>query len=425
MNNSKSKILFPFCLLVITIFNINHIYCQEPINLDTTKVVISIDTISQKELKTDSITSHEKDSPLDIQRDRGLFIQTPARDMMLRIIGSVRFLTLFDNNELETKKSFNSYEIPTGDENERVPNYFNSLEQTRMGFEVTRNTKIGKTFIRIETDFAGTNSLLRLRHAYGKVRNFLIGQTWSLFSNVSSLPTTVSSSGPNGVISIRTPQIRYTDVINNKTKLFLALEYSLPDFVIPDSVSVSSVQTVPDFTFSIDKHGKKGKIQYAGVISTIALKDSQNKLNHFFGFGGAISGTWYINKSQNIYFQAAYGNAIAHYISILNGKGQDIAFNSEQSKFDPLSSYGGFVSYGKYWKNNMAASISCGVAGVINKDYQPGNSYRNSFAIYIDYFLEIISGARTGIEYAAGMRYDKDSTKGYSSRIAILFYYDF
>ncbi|NOR74676.1 MAG: hypothetical protein GQ525_05910, partial [Draconibacterium sp.] len=53
------------------------------------------------------------------------------------------------------------------------------------------------------------------------------------------------------------------------------------------------------------------------------------------------------------------------------------------------------------------------------------SAFKNSFSFSVDTFWKIIEGARIGLEYVYGQRWDKDGTTGEASRIWALFYYDF
>ena len=94
-----------------------------------------------------------EDAPLDIGQDRGLFIVTPDQKMQLRILGSVRYLVVFDNINLNTKNTLNTFEIPTPTTGQIIPNYYNGLDQSRLGFEITRKTSRGNVFIRFGNRF--------------------------------------------------------------------------------------------------------------------------------------------------------------------------------------------------------------------------------------------------------------------------------
>ena len=190
----KRKKLTPLILFFCAFAFHTSILAQGIIDSDTTKKIISSSQMSE-EFEVDSLVIEES-SPLDISNDRGLYLLAPDGNMQMRILGSIRLSTFYDMIEMPVKKSFSTYFISTGENNIRQPNYYNSLNESRIGFEVKR--KVGKqvVFGRLEMDFNGNNGQFRIRHAYGQIGSFLFGQTWSLFSNVSSMPATVDGNGP-------------------------------------------------------------------------------------------------------------------------------------------------------------------------------------------------------------------------------------
>lgn len=88
--------------------------------------------------------------------------------------------------------------------------------QSRVNFSATE----GDLKIFVEGDFfsGGSSELVsnsrhfRLRHAYGKVGNLLIGQTWSTFMDANWVlyPSTVDFGGPAGATFARQSQVRWT-----------------------------------------------------------------------------------------------------------------------------------------------------------------------------------------------------------------------
>lgn len=392
---------------------------------DTSKVVLS-SVGPGIEFVVDSLVKHEE-SPLDISKDRGLFITASDGKMQLRILGSVRFSALYDLVEIPIKNTFNTYYIPTGSDNVKIPNYYNSLSQSRLGFEVTRKLEDINVFVRLETDFNGQNGEFRIRHAYGQVGNLLVGQTWSLFSNISSMPATVDGNGPTGSVTLRTPQIRYRGKNNKGTNWAVALEYSQPDLnpQESDTVGLSTIQMIPDVTGRIQKEGLLGVVQLSVIATTISTKDINSKISNSFGIGTSVSGALDLKKEHKILYQLTWGKSISHFITTFNGTGQDAAFNPETNKFESLYSYSGFLSYGFDFTEGITTNFSFGSANQINKSFQLDNAFRNSISVSVDTFWEVIEGSRIGLEYAFGQRWDKNGRTGQASRIWALFYYDF
>ena len=420
----KKIICKPVFSIIFNLIVISSVFCQTDNKQDTTKAVITTNKTSQK-IGADTVVNHEV-SPLDISKNRGLFILTRDGKMQLRILGSVRFSAFYDFVELPVKNTFNTYFIPTGADNHKILNYHNSLSQTRIGFEITRITNNRTVFIRIETDFDGPGGQFRIRHAYGQVGGLLVGQTWSLFSNVSDLPTTIDKNGPTGSIAPLNPQIRY----NRNYKTFswaVGLEYSLPDLGQKelDTAGITTVQMIPDISGQIRTHGKLGSIQLSLIMNSISIKDSDNKISNSFGIGASISGKLNITMKQKLYFQLAYGKSIAHYITTFNGAGLDAIYNPDTNKFEGLYSMGGFISYGYNWNPKVSTNLSFGSANIFNIAFQSDNAYRNSCSASIDAFWRVITGARIGLSYSYGQRWNKDGVIGQASRIWALFYYDF
>lgn len=366
-------------------------------------------------------------SPLDIMANRGLYIMTPNGKMQLRILGSVRFSVLYDNVDFSNKKNFNTYYIPTGSNHVKLPNFSSSLGQSRLGFEVNRKLEEKNVFIRLEMDFNGNNESFRIRHAYGQMGSFLVGQTWSLFSNVSSMPTMVDGNGPTGSVTLRTPQVRYSRTNNKGTHWAVAMEYSSPDLNSQEieSSRSTSVQLIPDFTGRIVREGIFGEVQLSTVITSISMKDTTNKVTSSFGIGGSLSGTIDLTKKHKVLYQVTYGRSISHFITTFNGTGTDAIYNPETGKLESLTSLGTFASYGWHWTDDITTNASGGYAHLQNKSYQSGDAFKNSMSLSLDSFWTIVEGARIGLEYVYGHRWDKDGNSGGASRVWALFYYDF
>ena len=413
--------LYRLKLLVLTIVFAGAIFSVEA--QDKAEVGINSEAFRQP---VDSLAKEEF-APLDIEADRGLYIQTKDQKMQLRILGSIRFLVLNDFVNIPIKKTFNSYFIPIGDDRVYVPNYYSDLAQTRFGFEVLRKINDRELFTRLEMDFSGgTNNQFRIRHAYGKYNKFIIGQTWSLFSNVTALPTTVSADGPTGSVILRTPQIRYFDSDKQGTRWAVALEYSRPDLNLSqvDSSRTSVVQLVPDITARFEKEGRFGHWQLSAVVNTLSVLDEENQITNVFGIGGSLTGTFDFPTSKILY-QLTYGQSIAHYITTFSGTGNDATLNPTTGAIDPNWAFGGFLGYDYNWTDKISSNIVLGYASLENRDFQPEHAYADSYSLAINNFWKIVDGAKLGMEYTHAKRNNRGGQSGDAHRISFLFYYDF
>jgi len=390
---------------------------------DSTRVILGSD-VSLNSLKTDT-TKIIEDAALDIAQDRGLFIVTPDRQMQLRILGSVRYLVVYDDRDLTSKNSLITYQINVDDPSQEIPNYYNGLDQSRLGFEVTRETEKGNVFVRLETDFAGINGF-RIRHSYGQYQEFLFGQTWSLFSQITSLPATVGFGGPTGSISVRTPQVRFTSRnIFPSSILSLGLEYFKPDIFIPDTIAAKSFQAFPDITARIEKPVKWGSFQLSGILPILSGRSEEGEFVFRPGWGVSFSTVINSWAGGKWYFQAAGGQAIARFFNDLSGQGLDLMINPETQEPHLPYTFGTYISYEHHWTAKVFSNFTYGLLMLEKTDFNPDDTYNRGNNFRINTFWSIVEGSRLGFEYIYAFRVNKDDTKGNANRLNLLFYYDF
>lgn len=427
----KSKTIFNhlrmrfriLCLVSVMIFSSYNNLDLKAQEADSSVVMLGSEEIPDS-LFTDS-TKIIEDAALDIGQDRGLFIVTPDNKMQLRILGSVRYLVVFDDMDLNSKNSLITFEIPTGENRNTLPNYYNGLTQSRLGFEITRDAPGGNVFIRLETDFAGRNGY-RIRHAYGQYDKFLFGQTWSLFSSIASLPATVGFGGPTGGILVRTPQIRYTmrNLIPGSI-VSLGLEYFKPDFQLPDTLAVKSFQLIPDITARIEMPVKWGTFQLSGILPIISGRSSDGDYLLRPGWGVSVSTVVSSWAGGKWYLQASGGQAIARFYHDLSGQGLDLFYDPGlQRGFLPLS-WGGYLSFEQNWGEKVFSNFTYGTLFLETEDFVTGDTYFRGGNFRFNTFWSVVDGARVGAEYIRGTRMNKAGDRGMANRINLLFYYDF
>ena len=174
---------------------------------DSIGVVVVLEKEAELPLDTNiNIDVHPQDSP----EDRGFLILTSDKKAFLRIRGSVRLNGIYDLQGLQSTDIFDTYEIPVGDKNKFENRFLMSANQSRVGLEAQKETSLGDVFLKLETDFRNPGNAPRLRHAFGTVDQFLLGQTWSTFSDPAAIPNTVDLEGPNSAVGLRNAQIRYS-----------------------------------------------------------------------------------------------------------------------------------------------------------------------------------------------------------------------
>src|SRR6185436_12491012 len=152
-------------------------------------------------------------------------ISIPGTNISIQIGGFVQLDAITDSNTIGSKDSFIVSSIPTVNESAGQTNF--SARQTRLFIKTEAPTNWGQLVTYLEGDFFGPDGTdFRLRHAYGEIGNkhkFLAGQTWSTFMDASTYPAIFDYQGPNGMILVRQPMLRYTEKVRDDLQYQLAL----------------------------------------------------------------------------------------------------------------------------------------------------------------------------------------------------------
>ena len=143
--------------------------------------------------------------------------------------------------------------------NEFGPNgqAFFSVRQTRFGVKSSTPTSFGDLKTIFEFELFGTGvdagqTTFRLRHAWGELGHFGVGQSWSPFMDTDVFPNSIEYWGPNGMVFFRNVQFRWTPIKTDRNTFMIAAErpgasgdqgvYSgrielsniTPQFILPD-----------------------------------------------------------------------------------------------------------------------------------------------------------------------------------------------
>ena len=312
-----------------------------------------------------------------------------------------------------------------------VPTYYNGLQQSRLGFEATRRTPSGDIFIRLETDFNGSQGF-QIRHAYGQFQDFIVGQTWSLFSQIRSLPPMVDLDGPIGSSALRTPQMRWTpealaaEFLPERTRASIALEFPQHNFTVVDSQQVTPVQFLPDPTFRIERPYEWGLVQLSAVIPILAGRlNAGGDLAFRIGWGVLAAGTYNINAKDRILAQGAIGQSIATFFGPFQERGLDLISSLDgQLNYQPLT-VSGFVTYQHDWEPWLTSNLSAGFLTLESRAWVSPRQYQWGYGVYANAFWTVVEGARIGTEISVAERIDVSGERGLGTRGAALFYYDF
>jgi len=197
----------------------------------------------------------------------------------------------------------------------------------------------------IEMDFHGgggneivsNSSNPRIRHAFIKYKNILVGQTWSTFVNTSALAEAADFGGTlNASAFIRQGQIRYTH-----GNFQVAIENPESDKGDPSQDSIPDV--IAKYTFK----GDWGNVSVAGLVRDLNTVGGNSETAFGYGIAGKINTV----GKDDIRFQF-HGGETGRYVGVVAARdlvGEEV---EETTSFS--------VAYRHFWTDDIRSTAFYG-----------------------------------------------------------------
>jgi len=325
-----------------------------------------------------------------------------------------------------------------------------SARQSRFGVQASQDIAGQPLVVKFEFDLYGVGvdegqTTMRLRHFYGEWGPFLAGQTNSLFMDGDTFPNTIDYWGPNGMVFLRNPQIRYT-YRSGQHKFAVAIEKPGND-VDPGNIrtidpalgsAIQPDEKLPDLTAQYRYEGDWGHVQVAGILrqvgfDTAGTVDNRPK-GHKTGWGINLSSNIKTWQKDVLHVSAVYGEGIASY---MNDGGTDLGPKTVTAPVQPLPGappalapdvlplWGFMIYYDHYWNDRWSSSIGWSQTKVDNTNFQAGNAYHDGQYFSANVLWSPDKHILMGAEYLWGQRDDFDRKTGNDNRIQFSVKYSF
>jgi hypothetical protein len=300
-------------------------------------------------------------------------------------------------------------------------NTYFSVRQTRFGTKGYLPTPLGTLKTTFEFELFGTGvdagqTTFRLRHAYGELGHFGVGQYWSPFMDIDVFPNSIEYWGPTGMVFFRNVQIRWMPIMGD-TRLTFALERpgaSADQGIYSDRIELSGVKArfpYPDLSGEYRYAGKFGYVELAGMVRYISWEDHQADA---FQLGDDAIG-WGINLSSNINFskslvgrfQAVYGEGIQNY---MNDAPEDIGIKNNFTDpvqpilGVPLPLLGLVAFFDQQWNDKFSSSLGYSYLDIQNSDGQSPSAFNSAHYALGNLLYYPAENVMCGIELQYGTR---------------------
>lgn len=356
-------------------------------------------------------------------------LRIPGTDAALKIGGQARMTLVHTLAALGTDDRFVTSSIPveaTVPGEQSRTNY--SPAASRAHLDVRAHTPIGPMRTFLESDFAGSGRTMRLRHAFIQTDRWLVGQTWSTFSDPEAEPIGIDFEGLNAISLFRQPLVRYSRAIRGHMNVALALENPAPDLT-----GAQGVNLVPDFVARLrwepdTARGIGVRLTRTAHVQVALLArglrgepfDRPDVTLSTGGFGGNVSGVlvpkW--DTDDRIKFASNAGWGIGRYITDLGTLGgQDAVYDATTNQLRALSVSSGYFGYERLWRPTFTSAITYGIVNVNNLDVQPDDALRRTQRATINLTYTPIQQLDLVLEFLSGTRVNKDRTRASSSQI--------
>jgi hypothetical protein len=319
------------------------------------------------------------------------------------------------------------------------------IRQSRLGVQATlANVSGADLYTKFEFDLFGVGvdegqTTIRPRHMYGQWKNWLAGQTNSLFMDIDVFPNVIDYWGPAGMVFFRTPQIRWMPK-TGATSFAVAIEKPGDDIdaghvrtLDPTlGANVQGDEEFPDVTAQFRKGGDWGHFQIAAIYRPIGYETlgtpNNEPSDNLSGWGVDLTTDIKFggNGKNKVMLGVVYGEGIASY---MNDGGMDVA--PELSTPPPvLEALGvpltGVIAYvDLYWTSEWSSSFGYSYTEVDNTNFQTGDTFHKGQYASVNLLYSSSKQMLVGVEALWGEREDNNGATGNDTRLQLSFKYSF
>jgi hypothetical protein len=264
-----------------------------------------------------------------------------------------------------------------------------NANETRFNMKYTHGEVMGF----IELDFIGStqgNQIIsnsaspRIRHAFIKYEDVVVGQTWTTFMNTSAIPETADFAGPAmGLAFIRQGQVRYT-MGNFQVSLENPFTFG----------GDGSLDDMPDVIARYNFKGDWGNVSVAGLGRQLntALGNTET------GIGYSVAGRIKTVGKDDIRFQVHGGN-VGRYVGVVS------ATDVVGEEAEDTTSY--LVAYRHFWSEDLRSTVAYASA---EADISGWESTQWS----VNLFKNLTKQLAVGVEVGNYSRDDQDADSNFA-----------
>jgi hypothetical protein len=313
--------------------------------------------------------------------------------------GRVKLDVIRDFKPIGSEDSFDTRTIPV-DGSEGTNSNIHAKE-TRLNLDIRGMAEGRELRMFIETDFYGTSSALRLRHAYGSYGGLMAGQTWTTFMDDDNLPRTIDFESPTAFAQIRQAQVRWTQQATGFLTWSAAVEDNKSAIVIPAATPGKAEYALPDFVGRLRFGLPRGHLTTSAFVGAARFRPADESLDPD---SVTLWGTMASVKLPTFGRDYAYsvftvGEGIGRY------RGGTTAVPDEANRLHAVGGVAYMGGYEHFWADRWSTNGVYSVAETFDEDFYTSaiNKSLTYGAVNLLYWF-LGDRAWTGVEYIYGHR---------------------
>jgi len=360
-------------------------------------------------------------------------IAVPGTDARIRFGGLVRmvYTDTFDALGSDDRFIVSSIPIEGTPEAGKTSRISFSAAASRANLDFRTPTTVGVMRVFLESDFAESRNVGRLRHAYGQWAQWLLGQTWSTFSDPEAEPDGLDFEGLNAISLLRQTQLRWNRHYDKTMSVAVAVEDPKPDLT-----GAAGVSQVPDLVVRArwDPESKRTRFSLFGQGSHVQaaivgrhlrgeIDERPNQTLATVGYGinlsGALPSPWG-SQSDRVSFAWNFGEGIGRYITDLGSLGgQDAVYDPERDELVALPVGSVYFGYQHWWSERVRSTLTLGWVWVDNLEIQPNDALRRTERYSLNLAWSPIPQLDLIAELLWGARYNQDDQYGSATQLQL------
>ena len=313
--------------------------------------------------------------------------------------GRVKLDVIRDFKPIGSEDSFDTRTIPVDGSSGTNSNIH--AKETRLNLDIRGMAEGRELRMFIETDFYGTSSALRLRHAYGSYGGLTAGQTWTTFMDDDNLPRTIDFESPTAFAQIRQAQARWTQKAGGWLTWSAAVEDNKSAIVIPADTPGKAEYALPDFVGRVRFDLPRGHFTTSAFVGAARFRPADDSVDpDSVTLWGTMASVKLPTFGRDyVYSVFTIGDGIGRY------RGGTTAVPDDSGRLHAVGGIAYMGGYEHFWADRWSTNGVYSIGETFDEDFYTSavNKGLTYGAVNLLYWF-LGDRAWTGVEYIYGHR---------------------